>query len=106
MTVQARVGVNIGEVVVRSVQTEGHVEYTPVGHSTVLAARMQTLTPIGSTAATQQTQKLCEGYFTKQFTLARGAKRRINSSKSLAIVGLTLISFRSQFARPCRRGGV
>jgi class 3 adenylate cyclase len=62
---QVRVGVNTGEVVVRSVQTEGgHAEYTPIGHSTGLAARMQALAPIGSVAATQQTQKLCEGYFT------------------------------------------
>jgi class 3 adenylate cyclase/tetratricopeptide (TPR) repeat protein len=62
---QARVGVNTGEVVVRSIQTEdGHAEYTPIGHSTGLAARMQTLAPIGSIAATQQTQKLGEGYFT------------------------------------------
>ncbi len=38
-------------------------EYTPIGHSTSLAARMQTLAPIGSIAVTAQTQKLCEGYF-------------------------------------------
>src|SRR6516165_8818631 len=32
---QARVGVNTGEVVVRSIRTEGgHAEYTPIGHST------------------------------------------------------------------------
>jgi class 3 adenylate cyclase len=62
---QAPVGVNTGEVVVRSITTgDGHAEYTPIGHSTGLAARMQTLAPIGSIAATQETQKLCEGYFT------------------------------------------
>ena len=44
---QARVGVNTGEVVVRSIQTgDGHAEYTPIGHSTGLAARMQALAPI------------------------------------------------------------
>jgi class 3 adenylate cyclase/tetratricopeptide (TPR) repeat protein len=65
LPLQARVGVNTGEVVVRSITTgEGHAEYTPIGHSTGLAARMQALAPIGSIAATQQTQKLCEGYFT------------------------------------------
>jgi hypothetical protein len=64
LPLQARVGVNTGEVVVRSIQTEGrHAEYTPIGHSTRLAARMQALAPIGSIAATQQTQRLCEGYF-------------------------------------------
>jgi class 3 adenylate cyclase len=65
LPLQARVGVNTGEAVVRSIKTgEDHVEYTPIGHSTGLAARMQALAPIGSIAATQQTRRLCEGYFT------------------------------------------
>src|SRR6516164_2463711 len=42
--IEARVGVNTGEVVVRSLATrEGHAEYAPIGHSTSLAARMQAL---------------------------------------------------------------
>jgi class 3 adenylate cyclase/ribosomal protein L40E len=61
--VEARVGVNTGEVVVRSIETGGHTEYTPVGHVTNLAARMQTVAPAGSIAASQATQRLCEGYF-------------------------------------------
>jgi class 3 adenylate cyclase len=65
LPLQARVGVNTGEVVVRSIKTgEDHVEYTPIGHSISLAARMQALAPIGSIAATQLTQRMCEGYFT------------------------------------------
>ena len=64
LPVQVRVGVNTGEVVVRSIKTgEGHTEYSPIGHSTSLAARMQALAPIGSIAATDQVRKLCEGYF-------------------------------------------
>ena len=57
---------NSGEVVVRLIQTgEAHTdtEYTPIGHTANLAARMQVLAPIGSTAATEQVRKLCEGYF-------------------------------------------
>jgi class 3 adenylate cyclase/tetratricopeptide (TPR) repeat protein len=61
--VEARVGVNTGEVVVRSIQVGGHTEYTPVGHVTNLAARMQTAAPTGSIAASEATQRLCEGYF-------------------------------------------
>src|SRR5262249_22262539 len=54
-----------GEVVARSIATRGgHAEYTPIGHSTRLAARMQALAPTGSVAATDATRKLCEGYFT------------------------------------------
>jgi class 3 adenylate cyclase len=61
--VEARVGVNTGEVVVRTIETGGHTEYTPVGHVTNLAARMQTAAPAGSIAASDATQRLCEGYF-------------------------------------------
>jgi class 3 adenylate cyclase/tetratricopeptide (TPR) repeat protein len=64
LPIQVRVGVNTGEVVVRSVKTgEARSEYTPIGHSISLAARMQALAPIGSIATTEQVRKLCEGYF-------------------------------------------
>ena len=61
---EIRVGLNTGEMVVRSVQTGEHrAEYTPIGHSTSLAARMQALAPTGSIAVSEHTQKLVEGYF-------------------------------------------
>jgi len=64
LPIQVRVGVNTGEVVVRAIKTgQAHSEYTPIGHSTSLAARMQALAPIGSIATTEQVRKLCEGYF-------------------------------------------
>src|SRR5208283_5153697 len=56
--IQIRVGVNTGEVVVRSITTgEGQVEYTPIGHTTNLASRMQALAPTGSIAISEQTRK-------------------------------------------------
>ena len=59
-----RVGVNTGEVVVRSISTGGgHTEYTPIGHTTNLASRMQAVAPVGSIAVAEPTRKLCEGYF-------------------------------------------
>jgi len=61
---QCRVGVNTGEVVVRSIATGGgHTEYTPIGHTTNLASRMQAVAPIGSIAVAEPTRNLCEGYF-------------------------------------------
>jgi class 3 adenylate cyclase len=64
LPLQARVGVNTGEAVVRTIATgDAHTEYTPIGHSTGLAYRMQALAPIGSIAVTDATRKLCEGYF-------------------------------------------
>ena len=64
LPLEARVGVNTGEVVVRSIRTgDARTEYTPIGHSAGLAARMQALAPTGSIAATEAVRKLCEGYF-------------------------------------------
>jgi class 3 adenylate cyclase/tetratricopeptide (TPR) repeat protein len=62
--IQSRIGINTGEVVVRSIETgAGNVEYTPIGHTTNLASRMQTAAPVGSIAVSEATRKLCEGYF-------------------------------------------
>ena len=62
--IQGRVGINTGEVVVRSIQTgAGQTEYTPIGHTTNLASRMQTAAPVGSIAVSENTRRLCEGYF-------------------------------------------
>jgi class 3 adenylate cyclase/tetratricopeptide (TPR) repeat protein len=61
---QIRVGVNTGEVVVRSITTGGgKTEYTPIGHTANLAARMQAVAAIGSIAVTEHTRRLVEGYF-------------------------------------------
>src|SRR5271154_781783 len=49
--IQGRIGINTGEVVVRSITTgAGQTEYTPIGHTTNLASRMQTVAPVGSIA--------------------------------------------------------
>src|SRR5579859_3607127 len=64
INLQARVGVNTGEVVVRSIQTgDGHGEYTPIGHSTGLAARLQTLANPGAVVVGESVRSLIEGYF-------------------------------------------
>src|SRR5258705_3021433 len=64
LPIEARVGANTGEVVVRSITTgERQTEYTPIGHTTNLASRMQALAPTGSIAISEQTRKFVEGYF-------------------------------------------
>src|ERR1700686_1076552 len=60
---EARIGVNTGEVVVRTVETGGKVEYTPIGHTANLASRLQTVAPAGSIAVSEYTRRLVEGYF-------------------------------------------
>jgi class 3 adenylate cyclase len=59
-----RVGVNTGEVVVRSIRKDDlHTDYVPVGHSTNLAARMEQMATPGSILITEYTRRLVEGYF-------------------------------------------
>ncbi|MBI3801459.1 MAG: AAA family ATPase, partial [Deltaproteobacteria bacterium] len=61
---QMRVGINTGEVVVRSIRKDDlHTDYVPVGHATNLAARMEQMATPGSILITAHTQKLTEGYF-------------------------------------------
>jgi class 3 adenylate cyclase/predicted ATPase len=61
---QVRIGVNTGEVVVRSILTGAdHTEYTPIGHSTGLAARLQTLATPGTTMISGSTRRIVEGFF-------------------------------------------
>ena len=64
VNLQVRVGANTGEVVVRSIKTgDAHTEYTPIGHSTSLASRLQALAAPGSIAIGENVRKLVEGYF-------------------------------------------
>jgi class 3 adenylate cyclase/tetratricopeptide (TPR) repeat protein len=60
--VQIRVGLNSGEVVVRSVGSDLRVDYTAVGQTTHLAARMEQLAPPGTVRLTGETLRLAEGY--------------------------------------------
>jgi class 3 adenylate cyclase/tetratricopeptide (TPR) repeat protein len=79
---QCRIGVNTGEVVVRSISTgQDQTEYAPIGHTTNLASRMQAVAPVGSIAATEQVRKLCEGYFAFKSlgpTKVRGVSEAVN----------------------------
>jgi class 3 adenylate cyclase/predicted ATPase len=59
-----RIGVNTGEVVVRSIRKDDlHADYVPVGHSTNLAARMEQLAAPGSILVSAYTHRLTDGYF-------------------------------------------
>ena len=62
-TIEARVGVNTGEVVLRTLHTTSHTEYAPVGLTAHLAQRLQTVASVGSIAVSENTQRLVQGYF-------------------------------------------
>jgi class 3 adenylate cyclase/predicted ATPase len=94
---QVRIGANVGEVVVRSIQTgERQAEYTPIGHSISLASRLQTLANPGSIAISEGLRKLVEGYFTLK---ALGPARIKGSSEPVnvyEVVGLGPLRTRLQ----------
>ena len=60
--VQIRVGLNSGEVVVRSIGSDLNMDYTAVGQTTHLAGRMEQLATPGSIRLTGETLRLAEGY--------------------------------------------
>src|SRR3990172_5932789 len=59
---QIRVGLNSGEVLVRSIGSDLHMDYTAVGQTTHLAARMEQTALPGSILIPPETLRLAEGY--------------------------------------------
>ena len=60
--VQLRVGLNSGEVVVRAIGNDLHMDYSAIGQTTHLAARMEQLAPPGSIRLTADTLRLAAGW--------------------------------------------
>ncbi|HWU41388.1 MAG TPA: adenylate/guanylate cyclase domain-containing protein, partial [Candidatus Acidoferrum sp.] len=59
--IQIRVGLNAGEVVVRSIGSDLHMDYTAVGQTTHLAARLEQMAIPGSILISADTVALAEG---------------------------------------------
>ena len=62
VTVRIRVGLNSGEVVVRAIESDLHMDYTAVGPTTHLTARMEQLADPGGILLGPATLELAEGY--------------------------------------------
>jgi class 3 adenylate cyclase/tetratricopeptide (TPR) repeat protein len=62
VTVQIRVGLNSGDVLVRGIGSDLRMEYSAIGLTTHLASRMEQLAPPGHTLLTPGTLGLVEGY--------------------------------------------
>ena len=77
LDVQVRVGLNSGEVVVRSIGSDLRMDYTAVGQTTHLAARMEQLASPGTILLTANTFHLAEGYI------------EVKPLGSMAVKGLT-----------------
>src|SRR6266481_4255041 len=72
-----RVGLNSGEVVVRAIGNDLHMDYSAVGQTTHLAARMEQLATPGSIRLTAATLRLVEGLV------------RVNALGPIPVKGLT-----------------
>jgi class 3 adenylate cyclase/tetratricopeptide (TPR) repeat protein len=62
MPVTIRVGLNSGEIVVRTIGNDLHMDYTVIGQTVHLAARMEQMAKPGSVLMTANTLQLAEGY--------------------------------------------
>ncbi len=62
VNVQIRVGLNTGEVVVRAISSGLHLDYSAIGRTTHLAARMEQLASPGSILLTASTLDLVHGF--------------------------------------------
>jgi class 3 adenylate cyclase/tetratricopeptide (TPR) repeat protein len=62
IAVQIRVGLNSGEVVVRAIGNDLHMDYSAIGQTTHLAARMEQLATPASILLTIETLQLTEGF--------------------------------------------
>jgi class 3 adenylate cyclase len=72
-----RVGLNSGEVVVRAIGNDLHMDYSAVGQTTHLAARMEQLATPGTVRLTATTLRLVEGFV------------RVNALGPVPVKGLT-----------------
>jgi class 3 adenylate cyclase/tetratricopeptide (TPR) repeat protein len=58
-----RCGLNSGEVVVGEIGDDVHMDFVPVGNTTALGKRIESLAPVGSAAISASTAALVEGEF-------------------------------------------
>ena len=102
ITVGIRVGLNSGEVVVRSIGSDLRMDYTAVGQTTHLAARMEQLATPGTTLLTSDTLALAEGYIEVRSIGPTPVKGLAQPIEVYEIVGASAI--RSRFQAAAARG--
>ena len=99
--IQIRVGLNSGEVVVRSIGNDLRMSYTAVGQTTHLASRMEQMATPGSVLTTAETLRLAEGYVE---TRSLGAMPIQGLEGPLEVFEVTGAGARSRLQASARRG--
>ncbi|MBM3226236.1 MAG: hypothetical protein FJZ47_20930 [Candidatus Tectomicrobia bacterium] len=98
LTVQMRVGLHSGEVVVRAIGNDLHMDYSAVGQTTHLAARMEQLATPGSILLTAATLRLVEGFVRVQALGPIPVKGLAEPVEVCELVGVTALRRRLQAA--------
>jgi class 3 adenylate cyclase/tetratricopeptide (TPR) repeat protein len=93
---QIRVGLNSGEVVVRTIGSDLHMDYTAVGQTTHLAARMEQMAMPGSILIPPETLSLAEGYVMVKSLGALPVKGAPAPIEVYEVVGVTTVRSRLQ----------
>jgi class 3 adenylate cyclase len=94
--IEIRVGLNSGDVVVRSVRSDLHMDYTAIGETTHLAARMEQTAMPGTILAGPGTMRLTEGYVVMKPLGPRQVKGRATPIEVYEVVGATTVRSRLQ----------
>jgi len=102
ITVRIRVGLNSGEVVVRSVGSDLHMDYTAVGQTTHLAARMEQLADPGTVLLPSATLALAEDFIQVRPEGPTSVKGLSEPVEVYELVGATAV--RSRFHAHAARG--
>jgi class 3 adenylate cyclase len=98
LLVQMRVGLNSGEVVVRAIGNDLHMDYSAIGQTTHLAARMEQLAAPGSILLTAATLRLVEGLVRVQGLGPVPVKGLAEPVEVWELVGVTALRRRLQAA--------
>jgi len=99
---QIGVGMNSGEVVLRSIDIDINIEYTAIGHTTHLAARLQELAGRGMILMTASTLGQVEGFVQVESLGPVQAKGISQPFEAYSLIGTT--SARTRFQAGVRRG--
>jgi class 3 adenylate cyclase/tetratricopeptide (TPR) repeat protein len=98
LAVHVRVGLNSGEVVVRGIDNDLHMDYSAIGQTVHLAARMEQLATPGSTLLTPATLRLVDGLVQVHALGPVPVKGLTNPVDVYELVGASTVSGRLQAA--------
>ena len=98
LELRMRVGLNSGEVVVRAIGNDLHMDYSAVGQTTVLAARMEQMATPGSIRLTAGTLDLVEGLVRVQALGPVPVKGLVEPVEVFELVGASALRRRIQAA--------